>query len=208
MLSCLVALAALLCLFLCLCGASRRSRDSHYGLGLRGLSGLLPGSQEAYLPLVGEPLDPAEVDLQVSSELPVGQSGLQRVADAVATAAVESATPRPPSFQPLPELGPQRLWTPTYPGVGPTFTDKKCLFHKPNPRLFATDLDQLKFQRSLTNDVVNVAEPQRARQSLVQFLTHDWRSRKDTYTRASLANDVSRNVCVQMQEEIPSTVNF
>jgi hypothetical protein len=176
--------------------AAPRPRPSGASAGLRGLP--------------GAPLDPFAVSwpskLSSGSQPP---SALAEVAGRAARAAIDAAVPaRPPAVEPEPELGPQRVWRPTYMGVGPTFVDAPCAFFRPAPRLWATKLNELQWQRSLLAGVTNVPEGPRVRQGLLQFLTHDWRSAKDPYTRATAANDVTHGTCAQLAQAVPRSVNF
>ena len=123
-------------------------------------------------------------------------------------AAEESTEPLPPRFEPLPELGPQRMWQPTWKGCQSTFVDKACQFFFPNPRLWARDLDELKFRRSLLAGQDNLFEPVGARQGWIQLLAAEARSRKCPYTRPTPANDLSHTTCTQMARQVPEYVNF
>ena len=126
----------------------------------------------------------------------------------VMEASVEAVDPLPPKFTPLPELGPQRMWQPTWQGCGPTFIDKTCEFFFPNPRLWARDLNELQFRRGLSMGQDNLFEPARARQSYVQLLAAEARSKKDPYTRATWTNNLSSSTCSQLARQVPEYVNF
>lgn len=164
-------------------------------------SALTPGLPE----LPGLPLNPVQANT-FSSELPQSKLGL--LGTAVMDAAVAATEALPPKFEPLPELGPQRMWQPTWQGCQSTFVDRACKFFFPNPRLWARNLDELKFRRSLSAGQDNLVEPVRARQSYVQLLAAEARSKKDPYTRATPANDLSHTVCSQMARQVPEYVNF
>jgi len=158
------------------------------------------------LPLLpGAPFNPVWVN-QFDSEPP--GSKLAKIGAEVMNAAEEAAEPLPPRFEPLPELGPQRMWQPTWQGCQSTFVDKACEFFFPNPRLWARDLDELQFRRGLLAGQDNLFEPVRARQSFIQLLAAESRSKKDAYTRATPANDLSHTTCTQMARQVPEYVNF
>jgi hypothetical protein len=197
----------LVIVLIALCGCTQSKSKEFYGDG-PNLPYLESKKTNPFLPLIGQPLDQVYLDVQERTQPSQNVGSLQKVAEAVADAAAKASTPVPPVFDTVPELGPQRVWTPTYPGLNPTFTDNECIFYRPNPRLYATNLDQLKAQRSLVNNIVNMVEPQRLRQSYLQFLTYDYRSKKDPYTRASATNDIAHSTCVELSSEIPKSVNF
>lgn len=162
---------------------------------------------EAGLPhLPGNPLNPVFVN-NFDSVDPPG-SKLSQLAQEVMNAAEAATEPLPPRFEPLPELGPQRMWQPTWRGCQSTFVDRACQFFYPNPRLWARDLDELKFRRSLLAGQDNLFEPVGARQGYIQLLSAEARSKKDPYTRASAANDLVQTTCTQMARQVPEYVNF
>lgn len=159
--------------------------------------------------LPGQPLNPIEVNKNLSPQgATPSESALSKVGRAVAIASRHAAEPLPPRFEPLPELGPQRMWQPTWQGCAPTFVDAACEFFYPAPRLWATDLDELQFRRSLLAGQDNLFEPVRARQSWVQLLSAEARSKKDKYTRAAQANDISSSTCVKLASQAPEYVSF
>jgi hypothetical protein len=120
----------------------------------------------------------------------------------------DAASPAPPQFEPLSlDVLPQKYWEPVYPGCAPVFTEKRCDFFQPTPRLWVTDLDQLRYARSLEQGRVNMIEPLKARQALAQFLSVGVRTRRDVYTQASPANDVaSQSKCAQLKTQTPAYV--
>ena len=128
-----------------------------------------------------------------------GQAALQAAAQGVASGAVAAATARPPSFPPQLELGPQRLWQPTFLGCAPTFVDLRCDDARPTPQQLEEDLERRSWERNAAMGQTNV-EPLKARQALVQLLTMDWRSRRDPYTRATPGNSLSMSTCREKAE--------
>ena len=158
------------------------------------------------LPLLpGAPFNPVWVN-QFDPEPP--GSKLSQLGAEVMNASEEATEPLPPRFEPLPELGPQRMWQPTWRGCQSAFVDKACQFFFPNPRLWARDLDEMKFRRSLLAGQDNLFEPVGARQGYIQLLAAEARSKKDPYTRATAANDLSHTTCTQMARQVPEFVNF
>ena len=93
-------------------------------------------------------------------------------------------------------------------GCAPTFVDEECDFYMDAPRLWETDLDRLMWERALRQGQENMIEPLEARQKWIQLLTLDTRSKKDKYTRATIANDVGRGVCRELAERTPSYTSF
>lgn len=158
------------------------------------------------LPLPGAPLNPVEVSTWPGG--PQVNNAIGRAGSAVVDASVAAAEPLPPRFETLPELGPQRLWQPTWQGCAPTIVNKSCIFHQPAPRLWARDLNELQFRRSLYAGQDHLFEPVKARQSWIQLLAADARSKKDTYTRASPQNSLSHGTCQQMAQQVPEYTNF
>ena len=126
----------------------------------------------------------------------------------VMNAAVKATEPLPPRFEPLPELSAQRMWQPVFQGCQSTFIDKACQMFYPNPRLWARDLSELQFRRALMAGQDNLVEPVRARQSYVQLLAAEMRSKKDAYTRATVTNDLTNSVCTQLAKQTPQDVSF
>lgn len=128
----------------------------------------------------------------------------QRVEEGVAAA----ASPAPPQFEPLSlDVLPQKYWEPVYPGCAPVFTEKRCDYFYPTPRLWITDLDQLQYARSLEQGRENMIEPVKARQALAQLLSIGVRTRRDVYTQASPANDIaSQSKCAQLETHTPAYV--
>jgi hypothetical protein len=144
----------------------RLSRSSH-GKGVDKLD---------FTSLPGWPINPVKVNT-FTSQAP--GSKLSELGAKLINASEKSTEALPPKFQPLPELGPQRMWQPTWSGVEPTFVDKACEFFYPNPRLWARDLNELQFRRGLSMGQENLVEPVRARQSHIQLLAAEARSKKD-----------------------------
>lgn len=182
-------------------GASTLAPESAFDPELANGGAVAPG-----LPLPGWPLDPVRVNTYPPTEQannPIGRFG-----SAVVDESVAAAEPLPPRFEPLPELGPQRLWQPTWQGCSPTVVNKSCIFHQPNPRLWARDLNELIFLRSLGMGQDHLFEPVKARQSWVQLLAADVRSTRDKYTRASPQNSLSYNTCEMMARQAPEFTNF
>ena len=160
-----------------------------------------------FLPLIGDPLDPVAVSMPPEDGRPPVDA-FEALGRTAARAAVEAAAPTPPRFEPEPELGAQRSWQPTFSGVAPTFVDAPCPFFQPSPRLWATNTNDLMHQRAISMGVINRVEPQRLRQSMLQFLTMDYRTAKDPYTRATASNDLTHGTCEQLARETPRSVNF
>jgi hypothetical protein len=135
-------------------------------------------------------------------------SKLAVLAQEVEDKAVAAATPAPPQFEPLAlDVLPQKYWQPVFPGCQSVFTDTQCDYSYPAPRIWAPDLDQLQYARSLEQGRVNMIEPLRARQALLQLLSVGVRSKRDVYTQATLANDVgAQNVCAQLKSQSPAYV--
>jgi len=133
---------------------------------------------------------------------------LAAVAQRVEDAAVAAATPAPPSFEPLAlDVLPQKYWQPVFPGCQPVFTDKRCDYSYPEPRLWVTDLDDLQYARSLEQGRVNMIEPLEARQAMAQLLSIGVRTRRDVYTQASPANDIAaQSTCAQLKSRSPAYV--
>lgn len=163
------------------------------------------GAMAVGLPLPGSPLDPVAVN-SFAPEPPLSE--LAAIGAQVMSASEAAAEPLPPKFVPLPELGPQRMWQPTWQGIAPTFVDKACEFFFPNPRLWARDLNELHFRRGLSMGQDNLFEPVKARQSHIQLLAAEVRSKKDPYTKASMTNDLSHTTCSQIAQQAPQYVNF
>jgi hypothetical protein len=155
--------------------------------------------------LPGFPLNPISVN-QFSPQN--ATTKLAALGSEVMQASEEATEPLPPNFTPLPELGPQRLWQPTWQGCAPTFVDRTCEFFFPNPRLWARDLNELQFRRGLSMGQDNLFEPVRARQSYIQLLAAEARSKKDPYTRATWTNSLSSTACSQLARQVPEYVNF
>lgn len=157
------------------------------------------------LPLVpGWPINPVTVN-EFAPEPP--GTKLAKLGADVMNAAVAATEPLPPRFEPLPEMSPQRMWQPVFQGCQSTFIDKACQMFYPNPRLWARDLSELQFRRALMAGQVLV-EPTRARQSYVQLLASEVRSRKDAYTRATATNDLSHGICTQLARQVPEYTSF
>lgn len=212
----IIIAAMMCCLVVALLGGGGLSSSQEQCYGAAAPSGFMPGSTQsieysAVTPglegLPGWPLNPVQVNNFSGGGEP-GESELARVGAKVMEASVSAAEPLPPRFQPLPELGPQRMWQPTWKGYQSTFVDKACEFFFPNPRLWARDLNELKFRRSILAGQDHLFEPVGARQSYLQFLAAETRSKKDPYTRATAANDLSHTVCEQMARQVPEYVTF
>ena len=137
-----------------------------------------------------------------------GGPSLAEVAQEVFARSVEAATPAPPTFAPPDELGPQRLWQPTFLGCPSVFVEGDCAYYQAAPRLAETDLDRLTWERAARMGQTNLVEPLTARQSWAQLLTMDARSRKDPYTRAAPGNSLERSVCRALREEAPEASQF
>lgn len=135
-------------------------------------------------------------------------STLAELAQKAEELSVKAAVPAPPQFEPLSlDVLPQKYWQPTFPGCQPVFTDAQCDYFYPTPRLWAPDLQQLQYARSLEQGRVNLIEPLRARQALAQLLSIGVRTRKDVYTQASPSNDIaSQNVCAKLASATPTHV--
>ena len=133
----------------------------------------------------------------------VPTSVLTESATHAANRAVEAATPQPQGYSIPAPLPPGRTWRPTWEGVGSAFVDSSCAFFSDDQRLFATDLDDLIYRRSLLDGVSNTVEPLSARQSQIQFLTMDLANRKDKYTQNYAANDLGASKCVSLKRNGP-----
>ena len=133
---------------------------------------------------------------------------LAEVAAAALRDTTLSATPSPPSFEPLPDLLPQRQWQPTFMGCPPTTVEQTCEFYQSEPRLWVTDLDELRYARALDMGQANLLEPLRARQALMQVLNIGVRSKKDPYTRATAMNDLTTSPCAEMRKAPPEYTSF
>jgi hypothetical protein len=177
---------------------------------------------EAAANLVGPPTDPADGDIDRAVQARLEEQELleppeaplrkrvpvRELAQQVMDASIAAAEPAPPRFQPLDELLPTRVFDTTWAGCGPYFTESKCEFYKPTPRLHVDDLDELAYARSLQRGLVNLVEPLEARQAYAQFLMEGVRSRKDAYTRASITNDAAFGTCQALQKRTPDYVVF
>ena len=131
-----------------------------------------------------------------------------KVAESVLEHSIAATQSKPPQFEPLDDLLPARVWTPVYEGCSPKFLEARCNYHKPSPRLFVTNLNELISARSLLQGQERQIEPLTLRQTHAQFLTLGWRSKKDPYSRASLTNDVAYGTCRAMEERTPEHVVF
>ena len=169
---------------------------------------------------VAEEIIEANVDvgglLEATAALPRATGGrappssVGNVAQEIEQLSVEAAVPAPPKFEPLAlDVLPQKYWQPTFPGCQSTFTDARCDYYYPTPRLWVPDLQQLQYARSLEQGRTNLIEPLRARQALAQLLSIGVRTRKDVYTQASPSNDIaSQNVCAKLASATPSYVRL
>lgn len=133
---------------------------------------------------------------------------LATVAQAVEDQAVAAASPAPPVFEPLAlDVLPQKYWQPVFSGCQSVFTDKRCDYSFPTPRLWVTDLDELQYARSLVQGRENMIEPLRARQALAQLQSVGVRARRDVYTQATPANDIaSQSPCATLKAKSPEYV--
>ena len=152
----------------------------------------------------------SEADGSAAAFLAEGETTLAEVAQRVEDFADAAAFPAPPQFEPLSlDVLPQRYWEPVFPGCAPVFTDKRCDFFHPTPRLWVTDMDQLRYERSLEVGRVNLIEPLNARQAIAQLLSIGVRSRRDVYTQATAANDISsQSSCAQLKTRSPAYVRL
>jgi hypothetical protein len=166
----------------------------------------LPGN------LPGDPLDPVTVALgrgeREERDPRSLTQGVEAVARRLMDASVDAARTAEPQFEALPDTVPQRLWQPTWQGVPSFYVERKCPAFKPEPRLWARNLNELQYRRKLDLGRDNLFEPVRARQSFVQLLSEGIRSKKDPYTRATPSNDLSQGICAQLRKREPSTTNF
>jgi hypothetical protein len=144
----------------------------------------------------------------IGAEGPVPQGRLGRVAQRVEDAQVAAASPAAPQFEPLAlDVLPQKYWQPVFPGCQSTFTEERCNYTFPMPRIWSPSLNDLQFARSLEQGRVNMIEPARARQALAQLLTLGVRARRDVYTQATPANDIAaQSVCAQLKSQSPQYV--
>lgn len=135
---------------------------------------------------------------------------LEEIVQNADAASVAAASPNPPQFEAINlDMLPHKYWQPTYVGCAPAFSDQICPYYYPTPRLWKTDLNALMYERSRQNAFENMVEPIEARQSMTQFLSLGFRSRKDVYTQPSKANDpVVGNICASLARETPQYVNF
>lgn len=137
---------------------------------------------------------------------PTGE--LQQAAQKVETQAVSAAGPNPPHFEPLSlDILPQKYWQPVFSGCQSTFTDERCNFSPPVPRIWVPNLNELRYARTLEQGRTNLIEPMEARQALAQLLMLGVRTRKDVYTQAGAANDIgAHSACAQLKRESPTHV--
>jgi hypothetical protein len=144
----------------------------------------------------------------VGAEGEVPRARLARAAQEVEDAQVAAASPAAPQFEPLAlDVLPEKYWQPVFQGCQSTFTEKRCSYAFPTPRLWSPSLDDLQFARSLQQGRANMIEPLSARQALAQLLTLGVRTRRDVYTQATPANDVAaQSVCAQLKSQTPSHV--
>jgi hypothetical protein len=207
----LIFTATCLALAFCACAEGKMSSSRLYGSSAHSSNNrkyepelVSPPPNLELLP--GWPINPVLVNTfspTKKTDNPIGLFGT-----AVVNESVAAAQPLPPRFEPLPELGPQRLWQPTWQGCAPTIVSNSCIFHKPNPRLWARDLNELMLTRSLGLGHTNLCEPVKARQSWIQLLASDTRSKRDKYTRATPQNSLSHNTCEMMARQTPQYTNF
>jgi len=135
---------------------------------------------------------------------------LHREAQRIEETSVLSASAAPPTFTPLAlDVLPQKYWQPVFQGCQSVYTDQHCDYSYPTPRLRVADFNELLYARSLEQGRTNLIEPLEGRQAMAQLLNVGVRSRRDAYTRASPANDLSaQNVCAQLKRKSPSHVLF
>ena len=145
-------------------------------------------------------------DVRAEGDAP--RARLARAAQEVEDAQVAAASPAAPQFEPLAlDVLPEKYWQPVFQGCQSVFTEKRCSYTFPTPRLWSPSLDDLQFARSLQQGRVNMIEPLGARQALAQLLTLGVRARRDVYTQATPANDVAaQSVCAQLKSQSPSHV--
>lgn len=212
---CLILAGLVLCILIamCACGANRQATAHRrvYGTPMAPDPAFDPeiadgGAVAQGLPLPGWPMNPVHVNTLPPAEQANNLIGA--IGGSVMNESVAAAQPLPPRFEPLPELGPQRMWQPTWQGCAPTAVNKSCIFHQPNPRLWYRDLNELVFQRSLGMGQDHLFEPVKARQSWMQLLAADFRSKKDPFTRATPQNSLSYSTCEQMAKQTPEYTNF
>jgi hypothetical protein len=106
--------------------------------------------------------------------------------------------PKEVRFETLPELLPQRVWSPSFIGCGAVVTEKpRCLRQPLNRHLYSTEdeLNELLWSRGVAQSQENRPEPMHVRQALAQFRTMDTRSRKDVYTKAMKGNTPLTGSC-------------
>ena len=133
---------------------------------------------------------------------------LALAAQEVEDAQVAAASPAAPQFEPLAlDVLPEKYWQPVFQGCQSAFTEKRCNYTFPMPRLWSPSLNDLQFARSLEQGRVNMIEPLGARQALAQLLTLGVRTRRDVYTQATPANDIAaQSICAQLKSQSPSYV--
>jgi hypothetical protein len=167
-----------------LCGAlflwtGRRPPGSAYGAAREVIA------TGARVGLPGAPVSPYTVNRPGAPPPPREASSFRREAEAALRAAPPGEPP--PAFEAEAALGPERLWRPNFEGVQSFFVEAPCLVRSPAPRLWATELHTLLERRSRLLGAT-YPEPLAQRQAWLQFLSHDWRGRKDRYTRPSESN--------------------
>jgi hypothetical protein len=187
--------------------------DAELQLG-RDIQGGVDGTGPLVLPVTGsndiDDTMQARLQKQEQYEPPeppeVKRVPVKKIAQAVMDASVKAADPAPPKIQPLDDLLPARVWQPVWSGCAPFFVESRCENFKVEPRLYVDDTSELQYARSLAQGQVNLIEPIGLRQSYMQFLTMDCRSKKDNYSRASMTNDVAYSKCQQLQKATPEFV--
>lgn len=146
---------------------------------------------------------------EISDSKPTASSGvLQQIAQKVERDVVLAASPDPPRFEPLSlDVLPQKYWQPVFSGCQSTFTDERCDFSYPTPRLWVPNLNELQYARSLEQGRTNLIEPLEARQAMAQLLSLGVRTRRDVYTQATPANDIAaQSPCAHLKQQSPSYV--
>lgn len=145
---------------------------------------------------------------EIIENIPDTSSMLQGVAQKVEEQVVAASSPSPPNYEPLAlDVLPQKYWQPVFLGCQSTFTNERCDFSYPTPRLWVPNLNELQYARSLEQGRTNLIEPLEARQALAQLLSVGVRRKRDVYTQATPANDIaSQSPCAQLKKQSPSFV--
>lgn len=112
----------------------------------------------------------------------------------VSVLAADRGDAPPEEDEPDPELGPEKMLQSTWPGLQTAFVHAPCMAYRPDARIHETFLDPLQYRRAIAN-VENIPQPLGLRQRTLQFLSLDWRPRRDRYTRAEASNDLAHGTC-------------